>query len=186
MTLVEVTVSMALLGLLLAIVFSVLVSFQNAFVRTSARSDALDQAHLAVEQLDSQIRSGNVLYDPATEAGYTAGFSLRIFTQTGGTWNCSQWKVASNVLYNRTWLPTYPGDGSSPSSWRTVATDIANTSAEPPFSRDSGFSNRLIDIDLYVSAVGQTSSNAEVRTSVEGRDTEYGYPTSACSTIPPG
>jgi hypothetical protein len=177
----ETVVASALLLVVLTIVVSVLVSFQRTFNTVASRDNVYDQAHLAIEQLGSQITSGNVLQGPTN-----AGFSLVIFTQTNGVWDCVQWKVASNTLESRSWTQGYPDDGSSPTSWRTVATDIVNTSTEAPFVRPSVFNNRLINIDLYLNQATSSANPEQVQTSVEGRDTEYGYPVSACTQTVPG
>ena len=66
-SLLEVTTTTAILGLVLAIFFSVAVSLQTAVGREEGRVRRTDEARLALAQLDREIRSGNVLYDPATE-----------------------------------------------------------------------------------------------------------------------
>lgn len=181
-SLVEVVVASAVLGVVLTIIFGALTSFQTAYSRSAARDDAIDQAHLAEQDLGNQITSGNVLYAPGGN-----GTSLVVYTQTNGSWDCVEWEVSQGGdLTTRSWSQGYPGDGSSPTSWRTVATDIVNTSSEAPFVRPSTFSNRLINIDLYVNETGSSANPVQVETSVEGRNTEYGYPTSACITVPPG
>ena len=180
-TVVETLVASSLLVVILTIVMYFLVSFQTSFNTVSSRDNVYDQAHLALEQLGSQITSGNVLQSPTN-----GGFTLVVFTQTNGVWDCVQWKVLNGDLNSRSWSQGYPDDGSSPSAWRTVATDIVNTSTEAPFVRPSVFNNRLINIDLYVNQTGSTANAEQVQTSVEGRNTEYGYPVSTCTQSVPG
>jgi len=125
-SLVELLVVISLLSVVLSIPAAILVSVQNGLFRQAGRSASNDQARLAVEELDREIRSGNVLYDPAV--GYTCqpafpggvpancattdtankitpGQSLIIYTQTnaparsanGGTGErCVQWRIALN------------------------------------------------------------------------------------------
>src|SRR5438034_5741471 len=64
MTLVEVLVSLSLLTVVLAVFTNALMTSQAAVNRQSDRSTSNDQARLAIEQPDREIRSGNVLYDP--------------------------------------------------------------------------------------------------------------------------
>ena len=71
-TLVELLVVMGLLGVVLTAVLGALVSIQNTENKVNIRKQSEDQVRLAVEQIDRQVRSGNVLYDPAQE-GTNAG-----------------------------------------------------------------------------------------------------------------
>jgi type II secretory pathway pseudopilin PulG len=95
MTLVELLVAMSILGIVLLVFTSVLASVQRGVVRQDSLSQTLDSARLAVQQLDRELRSGNVLYDPALEnapvgtpgriascTGCLPGYTLRVYTQT--------------------------------------------------------------------------------------------------------
>lgn len=208
---IELSFVLALLGTVLAIAFGALISFQNAFMRSAARSSAIDQAHLGVEQLENNVRSANYIYNPSSYAPYTSyspggtatsgvdthteGYSLVIYGQTDGNWMCQQWIVSGTNLETRSWTQTYPDDGTTPSSWRVVATDIDNSAQSVvPFSMPSAssYGSRLVDIDLYVKpdagSGGSSSygSDNQVQDAVAGRDVEYGYPSNSCSNIPAG
>src|SRR4029450_6277124 len=67
MTLVELVVAMSILGLVLLVFPSVPASVQRGVVRQDSLSQTLDSARLAIQQLDRELRSGNVLYGPALE-----------------------------------------------------------------------------------------------------------------------
>jgi prepilin-type N-terminal cleavage/methylation domain-containing protein len=67
MTLVELMVTVALLSVVVGIFLSVLVSVQNHVAREERRHRANDQVRLAIQQLDREVRSGNVFRDPAAE-----------------------------------------------------------------------------------------------------------------------
>ena len=95
MTLVELLVAMSILGIVLLVFTSVLASVQRGVVRQDSLSQTLDSARLAIQQLDRELRSGNVLYDPALEnapvgtpgriascTGCLPGYTLRVYTQT--------------------------------------------------------------------------------------------------------
>ena len=198
-TLVELMVASALLGGVLAIVFGVLVSFQNALTRSTARNNAVDQAHLAVQQIDNQVRSANSFYVPSssTMSGTTisSGYSLVIYGQTNGNYRCQQWSVGNHTVQTRSWNVTYPDDGSSVGTWRVVATDIDTSQGTTPFVVDSAtYSGRLLNVDLYVipnSNQGSGSeptfsqgNDAEVQDSVAGRDIEYTNAGTTCQTVP--
>jgi len=97
MTLVEVTVAMSIMSIVLLVFTSVLASVQRGVVAQDTLSQTLDQTRLALQQLDREMRSGNVLYDPALEnapaasggipscSGCLPGYTLRVYTQTNAT-----------------------------------------------------------------------------------------------------
>ncbi|MDP9342459.1 MAG: type II secretion system GspH family protein [Actinomycetota bacterium] len=201
MTLTELMVAAAVLGVVLAIFFTVLVSMQTAFGRQAARSESVDQARLAAEELDREIRSGNVLYDPAAESdpqdGIYPGMSLRIYTQTNaGSRNpgfrCVQWRVFSDQLQRRDWAVAWR---ESPETlvggWRIVADHILNRSVSPQvpaFTLDTSqatFGNRIVKIAIVANVTDSAAQPVEVDESITGRNTEFGYPNSVCADIPP-
>jgi len=200
-TLVETMVASALLLTILAICFAFMASMQNAVARSDSRQQSNDQAAVAAHDVDRQIRSGNVLYDPASEGSNAgtnpdstaipAGFSLRIYTQGNGLERCVQWRLLNtNVLQRRSWTQSWRVDGQV-SSWATVASGIVNPSNQPPFALDSsaGFggagNSRLVNVDLLANDNTSKGATAEVQLSVSGRNTEY-FPTNSglCGDIP--
>ena len=65
-TLSELLVAMMVLSLALAMFFTTLASVQRSVAETDIRTRSNTQARLAMQTLDHEVRSGNVLYDPAT------------------------------------------------------------------------------------------------------------------------
>jgi prepilin-type N-terminal cleavage/methylation domain-containing protein len=63
-TLVEVLIATAILGIVMLVFTSTLSSMQQAVVAEDVRTRLNDQARLALADLDRQVRSGNLLYDP--------------------------------------------------------------------------------------------------------------------------
>ena len=201
MTLVELTVSMALLSIAAIVFLSTLVFVQRAVNRQSSRSATNDQARLAMEQLDHEIRSGNLLYDPALENdpanGIYSGMSLRIYTQTNANIRtpgnqCVQWRILNKVLWERHWATNWRDDPSTlVTTWTIVADSIQNQSVTPQVAAfaldpDPAKGGRVIVVSLLVNAsTGSGSSNVLVQESVTGRNTEYGYPSQVCADIPP-
>lgn len=164
-------------------------------------SQNTDQARLAVQQLDRQIRSGNILYDPGKEGlqadgvtpdpvavanGIFPGLSMRVYTQANGSQRCVQWRVTNGTLQSRSWSQSWSVDGDV-TSWHNVAEHIVNTSANPAFALDpsSGFANRLINVRILVNADPAHQKTVEIDASIAGRNTEYGYDSSTCSSAPP-
>jgi type II secretory pathway pseudopilin PulG len=201
MTLVELTISLSILGLVMVIFLPVLSAVQRGFERQSDRSQSNDQARLAVEELDREIRSGNVLYNPANENdaanGIYPGMSLRIYTQTNATTRspgnrCEQWRVVNGRLEQRDWSITWRTDGKV-GLWRIVADHVVNQPNPPTppttplfqLDPDPNKGGRTIIIHVQVQEKASSGSVIEIRHSVTGRNTEYGYPTNVCNDIPP-
>jgi type II secretory pathway pseudopilin PulG len=201
MTFVELMISMLLLGIASAIFLSVLASVQKGFERQSGRSINNDQARLAMEQLDHEIRSGNLLYDPALESdpgnGIYPGMSLRIYTQVNADIRdpgnqCVQWRILNGQLQNRYWATTWREDPDTEvSPWQVIAEGIANLNVSPQVSAftldpDPAKGGRTIVITLLVNNNPALSgSNVSISQSVTGRNTEFGYPSSVCEDVPP-
>jgi len=201
MTLVELMVTIAILSVVMAIFIPTMISVQTAFGRQEDRSQSNDQARLAIEELDREIRSGNVLYDPASENdaadGIYPGMSLRIYTQTNATTRtpgnrCVQWRVYLGELQSRYWSSTWETDGIV-SDWRLIADHIVNQPnpptppATPAFLKDPdpAKAGRTIIVTLQVQEKASSGRTVQVQASLTGRNTEYGYPNSVCADIPP-
>jgi Tfp pilus assembly protein PilW len=196
-TLAEMTVTVMLLLVVMTIFLTITTSVQRAVARDTGRSSSNDQARLAVEELDREIRSGNVLYDPALENdpanGIYPNMSLRIYTQTNADSRnpgnqCVQWRILNDQLQRRAWGVDWQNDGSV-TDWRVVADNILNNDAPTrlAFVQDNAlaFGGRIINITIVANADPASGRNVVISDSVTGRNTEYGYPNNICSDIPP-
>jgi prepilin-type N-terminal cleavage/methylation domain-containing protein len=195
MTLVELITTVALLSVVTAIFLSVLVSVQNTVAREERRSRANERLRLAVQQLDREVRSGNVLRDPAAEIDDPAhgrvagGMGLRVYTQanadTRGGNRCVQWRITGGKLQSRDWTASWRTDGQV-SGWRVVADGIVNPGGTPAFDLDSSsnFGGRILNV-TFVANPGAGDSNVVVQASITARNAQYGYPVSVCDDIPP-
>jgi len=201
-------VAISLLSVVLSIFFGLLVSVQRGLVNETDRSQSNDQARLAVEELDREIRSGNVLYNPAlgdacqpptppavapadcsdtdVSHGIYPGMSLLVYTQANATTRgglagdrCVQWRIQSGQLQRRAWAL-----GSAPTAnWRIVADHLVNqTGASSAFSVDSA--KRTVTVVLLVNENAQHGKTVRVDTSVDGRNTVNQYP-NVCDPVPP-
>jgi prepilin-type N-terminal cleavage/methylation domain-containing protein len=204
MTLPEIMITMTLMSIVLLIVTSVLASVQRTVTHEESLTRTLDAARLAIQELDRELRSGNVLYDPSLEnapvgtpgriascTGCEPGYTLRVYTQTNadtrGTYKCVLWKIdTSQRLMTRSWPPSLPDNATS---WSIVTTGIVN--------RDLGVSAFALDPDvlkggrtlnvLYAVNSDLThheGQTARVQTSLTGRNTSYGYPANVCQQTP--
>ena len=195
-TLVELLVAMSIMRIAMVIFSTVLVSMQRTVVATDRISRANDQARLAIEHLDKELRSGNVISDPAGAiSGYTGGAPayqrLLVYTQANATIRggavCELWQITStNELQARTWRP---GVDTWLTSWRTVAEHIVNRSTGTnafALTGDVLKGNRTLNIHLMVNPdySNAPSSTIELEASLTGRNTSYNYPTSICQTLP--
>ncbi len=194
MSLPELMVAMFILAFVLIVFLSTLAVVQKAAQRQGRRSENNDRARLAVEQLDREIRSGNVLYDPATED--PAGFVLRIYTQSNAPtrepspgYICRLWQITEDQdLRTRTWPPGQPA---AATPWRTVATGIVNRITDPAqiafeIDDDPYKGQRTVDVVLLVNGAFARYANETVRieASISGRNTSYGFPQGVCSETP--
>jgi len=202
MTLIELSVAASLLLVVLVGLLTFLDDTQTNLNRQISRSTSNDQVRLAVESIDRDVRSGNVLYDPATEnynvgcstaefptcGDIKPGMSLRIYTETNdptrGGATCVQWRItAGGELQRRSWLP----GATSANTWRIVATNIMNrTNSVSAFSRSGSLAN-LINVDLLANqdATGAQGSTVEVKESISGRNTLQYSNTEPCGPMTP-
>lgn len=192
-TLIELVVVMAIFSLLMGLVYTVLGQVQTQTATTQRRADSVDQARLGLAQIDRHVRSGNVLYDPVSEA---LPLSMRVYTQANGVQRCVQWQV-----YRTTGLPagspgelrfrSWTSDGvaySNVSAWATIARGIVNDSTTPPFTLDAAalYGSRLLNVRLLVQTPRDAgAAPVEVQSSLSGRNTQYGYDPGSCNPLPP-
>lgn len=194
MTLVELMVTMMMLSVVMVVFFGVLASIQKAVVHQDNLSRTNDQARLGLEQLDREIRSGNVLYDPASES--PANYTLRVYTQSnpgarfpGYTSVCSLWTInSSQQLVTRVWPPNKPEDATP---WRVVAEGIVNRVVSPAvlafwIDTDPNKGGRTVDMKLVVNQdlTNKSTQTITVQTSSTGRNTSYGFPQDVCEMTP--
>jgi prepilin-type N-terminal cleavage/methylation domain-containing protein len=195
MTLVELVVAMSMMSVVLLIFTSVLASVQRTVVVNQRYSEANDEARLALQQLDRELRSGNVITDPSDSiTGFTdapANQRLLIYTQanmpTRGQAECELWKITtSNDLQVRRWVP---GSSTWATDWRTVATDVVNRITGVSaftMNTDPLKGERTVDVRLQVNpdVSNNPDRTIEIRASLTGRNTSYNYPDNICLTLP--
>jgi prepilin-type N-terminal cleavage/methylation domain-containing protein len=200
-TLIELAIVLGILSLVMAIFLPTLYAVQRGFDRQSDRSQSNDNARLAAEELDREIRSGNVLYNPGSESDPAnqiyPGMSLRIYTQTNANirnpgFQCVQWRVASGQLQRRSWSTTWRSDGNV-TAWRIVAEHVVNqpNPPSPPVTPafqldpDPNKGGRTVIVTLMVNQNAASGRTVTIQESITGRNTEYGYPNNVCTDIPP-
>lgn len=206
---------MGIFGILMGFTFSILIGLMNQTRDSQSRALALQDMRLGLSQIDRQVRSGNVILDPSQETTANAGvgkfYSMRIFTQEGGTPRCAQWRVIDHDgngfgnLEFRTWDPAYPLVNDV-TGWGVVAHNIvdvgihptsaldinpANAATWPPFWVDKSSGSQTeaqfvrITLRLKAEGTGASAKPASVTSVVTGRNTIFGYPSTSCSDVPP-
>jgi type II secretory pathway component PulJ len=195
LTLPEVMVNLVVMGIVLTAFLAILATVQREMVRERDRTSTEDQARLAVEAVDREVRSGDVLYNPSFEPSPTvAGYGFRVYTEAnaptrnGGNPLCVQYRVSGGNLLRRSW-PS--GNTAAATAWRTVALNIVNTTA--PFSLDSGYTQltssatggRTLHVTLKVNAKpgNPQSKDVVIQESVAIRNIGTGDP---CTPVPSG
>ena len=205
---------MMIFSILMAIVTGVMIMLMNTTKETIARSQAIEEARIGVSQIDRQVRSGNVILDPANETVAASGvgpfYSMRIFTQEDGTPKCAQWRVIDqdgdsygNLEY-RTWNPAYPVVVDV-SPWSVVAHNLVQMNASPTSASDIKANDPATWPPFWVDASASGTTEAQfvritlrlkdpdtsadtkatsVTTVVTGRNTVFGYPTNSCAATP--
>ncbi|MCA1727149.1 MAG: hypothetical protein LC722_05720 [Actinobacteria bacterium] len=185
-------ITISLLAVVSVIFLSIMGSVQQGIGRQTDRSNDNDQARLAIQELDREIRSGNVLYDPGAEtAPFTPYYTLRIYTQTNANTRtpgnrCVQWRITSSQLQRRDWSTTNPVG--TVSGWRVIADDVVNVAqGVRPFVLDTDPSKggRIVNVTIVTQSSARSGSPVRISASVSGRNTSYGYPTTVCATVPP-
>lgn len=194
-TLVEVVVATAILGIVMLVFTSTLSSMQRAVVAEDVRTRLNDQARLALADLDRQVRSGNLLYNPDDESDVdvdgeslaAAGYMFRVYTQTKyqdtDAARCALWVVddEQRLLY-RYW-PVLDPDAAT--DWRIVAEHIVNReTGTPAFALDG--TGRTLTASIQANANIDADPNATqiFTASLTGRNTSFGYPSNVCEDLP--
>ena len=175
---------------LLTTIYGVLIAVQRQTADTVKRADSVDQARIGLSQIDRQVRSGNVFYDPVLEA---LPMSMRVYTQADGIKRCIQWQVhkPSRQLRTRSWQPLAP---STAGAWRVVAHNVQNDVAvsldQAPFALEgegsiTTYGQRLLRVQFLVKDPTAGGKPVEVRSSLSGRNTQYGFDPGVCAPPTP-
>ena len=178
-TLVEVLVTGALLAVITTMYLASVWSIQKGLTRSELRSRGSDAARAAIQQIDREVRSGNLIYDPATETPSGNEFYvLRVQTQANGSTRtppiqCVRWRVLGSKLERQ----SYQVVGGVPqviSSWRTIADGIVNrdiSPAVPAFAMAS--EGRTVNVVLLANAnlASANSQTIRLETTVAIRNT---------------
>jgi len=206
MTLAELLVAMIVFGVAMAMIMGAVVAVLRVTKGAEAASDAAFSTRQALAIIDRQVRSGNVLFSPADEAGYlpgmctdlggNAGNCMRVFTQSNGDEKCVQWAVVPDpggngtyLLQMRSWRADWQTTGVV-DEWGVSARGLVLDGA--PFTLDTGtvpvggelYGERLLKVHL-VAENSENGKDVSIDASISGRNTTYGYTGTQCLPVPP-
>jgi prepilin-type N-terminal cleavage/methylation domain-containing protein len=186
-TVVELVVGMTILSIVLAAFMGALVSAQNNLVIQENRTKNNDQVRQALFSLDREIRSANLIYDPAGES--VPSYDLTVYTQANAPTRtppnqCVEWRIDTFKKLNvRRWDPADPG---GVSGWAPVADDIVNRVAGvPAFILNSSTATPVLDIVLLSNSryTATSTETTRVTSSVGARNYS---PSTTCTPRPAG
>lgn len=200
MSLIELMVGMSLLLVALLMFGSALYITQRSAQQSSNYSIANDAVHLAMQDIDRQLRSGYVV-NTAQIGAAAAGRAVRIYTEATGSPRCVAWALAaapgsstSLALYTASWAgnQTLAQSGITSSfaraPWRMVTDGLTLekrnadgtlfSSLSSPFSVDTKAGNLRVlpslDVTLWLLASPREGSGdlrvIEVASSFTSRD----------------
>lgn len=194
MSLVEVMTSVAILLVVLGTFLTILSTLNDGLQVQQERSIAVDQARLAIERLDREIRSGNLFYDPAGES--VPNHTFRLYTQSNAptrtpSYQCVQYRINDSHQLTRRFWPS--GEPQNVSSWSVVAEEIVNRDVDPEvpafaLDPDPAKGGRTVDVTLMVDVdIADTEQRTvRIQSSLTGRNTVFGFPIDSCTPAPAG
>ena len=200
-TLIEMLITMIIFGLAMGLVTTVVTRVEKFANNAQGSADANCEVRLALDDIDRQVRSGNVLYSPANETtpstctatGTDAGTCMRVYTQANGMQRCVQWQVLADpakpttaLIRSRSWSPNWQTDGSY-TAWATKARGLNLTPSSPPFTLQGAVtssSSRYLSVRFEAKDPRRPGS-VVLTSALAGRNTNYGYDAGLCSPVPP-
>jgi prepilin-type N-terminal cleavage/methylation domain-containing protein len=160
-TLVEVTMTSALMLVVLAMVLPLLWGSINTFENTQVRSDTNDAAQLAMGQIQHDVVSSNVLYIDAGGIVHLQVFNGQTSATTVVTTvplsTCVEYQVAGGALERRTKAATA---ATWPSGWSNVMTGVVNSSQAGNPAVFSVTQDRSLVVNLWVNVDTRTANAA--------------------------
>lgn len=175
-TLVELVLTMFVLGLVAAGAGGVLTTVNRAALASDRSGSAKDRAVSALGRLESDIRSGAIVSDPALPdpscvPSGAPGRCLRVLVVgSDGTGRCVEWRLDGEALERRSWL----APSGARSTWEVVADgflDGSLTSDVRTFRVDSLSGGRTVEVTLFLQGGdGAAGEPVRVETSVTARN----------------
>lgn len=189
-TLIELIVAMGVSMILLVMMASAMAVALRVNTGIVAVNRDNQQANIALGQIQHQVNTANLIFNPATEGtragtGTPPGFSVRILAVTSSGTTCDQWRVVTSNLETRSWPD---GHAALASRWRTVIAGVVNSSTQPPFVLAStpSYGSRVLALDLSVHTGAPSTPSTKITTSLSSTDAQFFSPldTQFCTPTP--
>jgi hypothetical protein len=189
----ELAVVILVSGIVAVLAARFVISFSMNAGAATATAGRVDSVRLALDGLERQVRSADVLYIEAPDgtcAAYGSGGNcVRVATEADGTTSCVQYQLIPDTtgdgsyrLRTRTYSPNW-SSGGVVGVWRQVANALAPpTSASPPFSlaQQSGGGSQVLTVQFAAPAATQGSAPIQLMATFTPRNALYGAST-ACN-----
>jgi type II secretory pathway component PulJ len=193
LSLIELMITMIIFTLAIGMIFAAIVRVQTYTSNVASSADATSELRQALAEIDRQVRSGNVLGDPAAETLTTCvsgiGTCFQVYTQSNGSPRCVRWEVTSlgaatgtRLLRTRDWSPEWQ-TGGSVAAWRVEARGLASSQATAPFALPS---SGVLRVYLEALDARRPTARVPITSSLFGRNSNYGYASGVCTPAPPG
>jgi prepilin-type N-terminal cleavage/methylation domain-containing protein len=193
MSLSELAVVMFVSAIVAALAAHFVITFARDANAATVTAGRVDSVRLALDTVERQVRSGDVLYvEPADSSCGTYGSGgncLRVATEVDGTMSCVQFQLVpdpagdgSYDLRTRGYSPSW-ASGGFVGAWRQVANGLAPpTSSVPPFTleQQSGVGSQAVNVQFTASAATSASAPIKLVATFVPRNAVYGSST-ACN-----
>jgi type II secretory pathway pseudopilin PulG len=197
-TLVELAVVMFVSGIVIALAAQFVISFGKDANTATTLANQVDSVRLALDSVDRQVRSGDVLYlEPAgsTCTAYGSGSNcLRIATEADGTTICVQLQLiphpggdGSYDLRTRTYSPSW-ASGGTVGAWRQVTNGLGPPStARPPFTlgQQSGVGSQAVTVQFGAPRISASVAPVKLTATFVPRNALYGTSAICSGGAPP-
>ena len=159
-TLAEITVSMAVTAVVMAMATSGMVQMYRFGARSDILSTNMTQLDIAFQQLDRSVRYATAISQPNTTATASGGWYVEWSSVTSATTACSQLRLdGAGHLQRRS-----EAAGGQISGWATAASFLTSTQ---PFSLQpastSGYPHERLTVDVTVQSAVNSSQQAARR-----------------------
>lgn len=193
MTVSELAIALGIFSIVMTIFFSVLAVVQTNTVKQTNRSISNDEARIAMQQIDREIRSGNVFQDPTD-----GGMAMRIYSQANfptrpSGHRCVQWQIKDEQLETRSWDVAWLTT-KDVGTWRTVARHIVNErAAVPAFTLDTSVqyggdptnaSGRVLRLTIVSNKSQASGEDVVLSAAINGRNTRLSDSSTPCDNAP--
>lgn len=185
-SLTEMVVILALVSIVGTIALTIIMSVFRTQRTVMSRSDAQQQMQLAVDQVASEIRNADGVYDPTTDPDGLDGWELVSYATEGTlTTTCTQWQYlnADGSLRSRSWPTSWPTTGGV-TPWRTVATGLTNSASPFTVEGNSNYRDNVKVVKLDLESDTGNGAVITIKSAATGRNTTKAFVDTTCSDRP--